>query len=91
MRRLESILRQRLTSAGWAVLTGFVGSVMGLVYGLPELFDKGWFIFWFAVACYLIAMEARAWYHRCADAPPHVPEIRQGQSQNPKNQNQDQD
>jgi hypothetical protein len=91
MRRVESMLRRRLASAGWAVLIGFAGSVVGLVYGWSSIFDKGWFILCLTAALWLIATEIRAWYRRYADALPHHPEIRQGQSQNPKNQNQVQD
>jgi hypothetical protein len=30
--------------AGWLLLAGFTGSVVGLVYALPLLLDKAWFI-----------------------------------------------
>lgn len=62
MYQLENLIQHRARAAGTCVLVGFLGSVIGLVYGWSYIFDRIWFLGWAVGATWLSAIGVREWY-----------------------------
>ncbi|GEM_PF-4018072 len=58
---LDRLRRRRLAAAGIALLVGFVGAVVSLVYGWPHTLGRIWFWLWFAVALYYTGRHVYDW------------------------------
>ncbi len=49
-------------AAGLCLVVGFVGSVVGIVYGWSYDLDRVWFLVWMAASLYFCATGARKWW-----------------------------
>lgn len=57
----EWLARNPTGAAGLSLLIGFVGSVVGLVYGWSYTFDKLWFLLWLIIALYFGFRICKKW------------------------------
>lgn len=68
MYQLERIIQNRMHAVGLCLLSGFLGSVIGLVYGWSLIFDRVWFLLWFCGAVGFGILRVKEWYTERATA-----------------------
>lgn len=66
---MDQVVKQPFRSAWVSLLIGFVGSIFGLVYAWPYVFDRIWFLAWLVVAGLLFVIACMAWITAANTSP----------------------
>lgn len=72
MYRLSAVTERPAVAAGICLLIGFIGSVVGIVYGWAYVVDRIWFVAWLGVSLYFAVGGLRTWWRvKLGAADPH--------------------